>query len=61
VARAILGVLDIDLRNPYPLRRQKAFLVPGVVPEGLMEKLESIPSWDDWDPDHDRWYYDVEL
>ncbi|MFK7931707.1 MAG: hypothetical protein AB8H79_26245, partial [Myxococcota bacterium] len=58
VARGILGVLGFTLRNPYPLYRQKAFLVPGVVPESLLAKLESIPTWDAWDPDHDRWYYD---
>ena len=58
VARAILGVLGIDLRNPYPLHRQKAFIVPGVVPPQLLGKLEAIPTWDEWDPDDDRWYYD---
>ncbi len=57
VARAILGVLGFELRNPYPLRRQKAFLVPGVVPEKYLEKLTSIPTWDEWDPDIDRWYF----
>ena len=57
VARAILGVLGIELRNPYPLHRQKAFIVPGVVPGPLVEKLASIPTWDEWDPDDDRWYY----
>ncbi len=61
VARATLGVLGIDLRNPYPLKRQKAFLVPGVVPERYLDALEKIPSWDEWDPDHDRWYYDVDV
>lgn len=54
VARAILGVLGIELRNPYPLHRQKAFLVPGIVPPHLLGRLESIPSWDEWDPDRDR-------
>ena len=44
----------MELRNPYPLRRQKAFLVPGVVPEKYLEKLKDIPTWDEWDPDHDR-------
>ena len=58
IARAILGVLGIELRNPYPLHRQKAFIVPGVVPPDLLGKLESIPTWDEWDPDDDRWYYD---
>ena len=58
VARAILGVLGFELRNPYALRRQKAFLVPGVVPEALLPKLEAIPTWDDWDPDQDRWTFD---
>jgi L-asparaginase len=58
VARAILGVLGIQLRNPYPLHRQKAFIVPGVVPDGLADKLASIPTWDEWDPDDDRWYYE---
>lgn len=56
VARGVLGVLGFDLRNPYPLKRQKGFLVPGIVPEKYLEKLESIPTWDEWDPDHDRWY-----
>lgn len=58
VARGILGVLDFTLRNPYPLRRQKAFLVPGIVPARLVEKLRAIPTWDEWDPDIDRWYFD---
>mgnify|MGYP002815050992 FL=1 len=56
VARGILGVLGIELRNPYPLRRQKAFLVPGVVPDKYMDTLKTIPTWDEWDPDIDRWY-----
>ena len=47
-----------ELRNPYPLHRQKAFIVPGVVPDSLVSKLEEIPTWDEWDPNQDRWYYD---
>ena len=58
VARAVLGVLGIELRNPYPLHRQKAFIVPGVVPEDRLDKLERVVTWDEWDPDSDRWYYD---
>jgi hypothetical protein len=61
VARAILGVLGIDLRNPYPLHRQKAFIVPGIVPDQYLGTLETIPTWDEWDPDQDRWMYDAEL
>lgn len=57
VARGILGVLGIELRNPYPLKRQKAFLVPGIVPSQFLTQLETIPTWDEWDPDHDRWYF----
>ncbi len=60
VARAVLGVLGIELRNPYPLHRQKAFLVPGIVPPDRQALLEDIPTWDEWDPDDDRWYYDWE-
>ncbi|CAM2008994.1 asparaginase [Acanthopleuribacter pedis] len=60
VARGILGVLGFEMRNPYPLRRQKAFLVPGIVPESLLPALEQIPTWDEWDADHDRWYYDAD-
>jgi hypothetical protein len=56
IARGVLGVLGFELRNPYPLRRQKAFLVPGIVPTELFGSLEKIKTWDDWDPDHDRWY-----
>lgn len=55
VARGILGVLGFELRNPYPLRRQKAFLVPGIVPEFYLEKLAKVLTWDEWDPDIDRW------
>ncbi len=58
VARAILGVLGFELRNPYPLHRQKAFIVPGVVPPALVDKLDQSPTWDEWDPDDDRWLYD---
>lgn len=58
VARGVLGVLGVELRNPYPLRRQKAFLVPGVVPPDRLSALESVPTWDEWDPDEDRWYHD---
>ena len=60
MARAILGVLGIDLRNPYPLHRQKAFIVPGIVPDKYVEKLTEIDTWDEWDPDTDRWTYDIE-
>jgi len=60
VARGILGSLGFSLRNPYPLRRQKAFLVPGIVPQDRMKALEKISTWDSWDPDHDRWYFDPE-
>lgn len=59
VARGVLGTLGIELRNPYPLHRQKAFLVEGIVPAELLPRLERTPTWDEWDPDSDRWYYDV--
>lgn len=55
VARGVLGVLGFALRNPYPLPRQKAFLVPGVVPERYLETLHGLPTWDEWDPDDDHW------
>ena len=58
VARGILGVLGFELRNPYPLRRQKAFLVEGIVPGEMLGKLGKIKTCDDWDPDIDRWYFD---
>jgi L-asparaginase len=60
IARAVLGVLGFELRNPYPLHRQKAFIVPGVVPPERVSRLEETPTWDEWDPDDDRWYYDWE-
>jgi L-asparaginase len=58
VARGILGVLGFTLRNPYPLYKQKAFLVEGVVPPQRLPALERTPTWDEWDPDRDRWYYE---
>ena len=61
VARAVLGVLGVELRNPYPLHRQKAFIVPGIVPESMRGALEEVVTWDEWDPDQDRWMYDAEM
>jgi L-asparaginase II len=58
VARGILGTLGFALRNPYQLFKQKAFLVPGVVPEDRLPLLEKIPTWDDWDPDRDKWMFE---
>jgi L-asparaginase II len=58
IARGILGTLGFALRNPYQLFKQKAFLVPGVVPEDRLPQLEKIPTWDDWDPDRDRWMFE---
>ena len=55
IARSILGTLGFDLRNPYPLHRQKAFIVEGVVPPDRVPLLEAVPTWDEWDPDRDRW------
>ncbi|MHC4380033.1 MAG: asparaginase, partial [Planctomycetota bacterium] len=60
IARGVLGVLGIELRNPYAMHRQKAFLVPGVVPEEYLDKLASIPTWDEWDPDRERYDFDWE-
>ena len=61
VARALLGVLGINLRNPYPLNRQKAFIVPGIVPDRYVSELETVPTWDEWDPDRDRWNYEPDV
>mgnify|MGYP001406316993 FL=1 len=58
VSRAVLGVLGVELRNPYPLHRQKAFIVPGIVPESMREALEEVVTWDEWDPDRDRFSMD---
>lgn len=60
VARGILGALGIELRNPYSLTRQKAFLVPGLVPLEYLERLEQIRTWDEWDPDRERYDFDWE-
>ena len=59
IARSVLGVLGFELRNPYPLHRQKAFIVSNVVPESLESKLDDIPTWDEWDPDQDRFVDEV--
>jgi hypothetical protein len=26
-----------------------------------LPQLEKLPTWDEWDPDQDRWLYDVEM
>ena len=28
--------------------------MPGIVPEKYLEKLETVVTWDEWDPDRDR-------
>ncbi|MFW7377175.1 MAG: asparaginase [Oligoflexus sp.] len=60
VARWVLGVLGFDLRNPYPLERQKAHIVNEVIPPSLRANMQEVQAWDDWDPDQDRWYFDPE-
>lgn len=59
IARAVLAPLGITLRNPYAMHRQKAFLVPGVVPPRYLEQLEQVPTWDEWDPDRERYDFDI--
>ncbi|MBW3563343.1 MAG: asparaginase [Acidobacteria bacterium] len=60
IARFILGVLGFEFRNPYKLHRQKAFIVPEVIPPHLQSRIGSIVPWDSWDPDIDRWEFDPE-
>lgn len=60
IARGILGVLGFELRTPYKLHRQKAFLVPGIVPPSFQDSLSRIPTWDEWDPNVDRWHFDAD-
>lgn len=60
VARYCLGVLGFDLRNPYRLERQKAFVVKDCIPESLQSEMSKIRPHDPWDPDEDRWDYDFE-
>jgi L-asparaginase II len=60
VARWVLGVLGFNLRNPYRLERQKAFIVPEMIPEALRPKMAGIVPWDPWDPDEDRWDFDFD-
>ncbi len=57
IARSILGVLGIDLRNPYAPHRQKAFMVSGVVPPDRAAALEAIPTWDPWSPNTENYDY----
>ena len=45
-------------QNPYPLHRQKAFIVPRVVPEMYLDKLEQVVTWDEWDPNRDSFSID---
>ncbi|MFN4151856.1 MAG: hypothetical protein ACK4IX_13030, partial [Candidatus Sericytochromatia bacterium] len=58
VARYVLGVLGFEFRNPYPLERQKAFIVEDVIPPNLRNKIKDIQPYDDWDPDKDKWEFD---
>ncbi len=58
IARAALGVLGFELRNPYAMHRQKAFLVPGVVPPDRLAALEQLPTWDPWSPNNETYDYE---
>lgn len=58
IARWTLGVLGFTFRNPYPLDRQKAFIVEETIPPFLRDKAKAIEPWDDWDPNRDRWLFD---
>ena len=58
IARSILGTLGFELRNPYSLHRQKAFIVEHVVPADRRAALEEVPTWDEWDPDREKFFYD---
>ena len=60
IARYILGVLGFEFRNPYKLRRQKAFIVPEVIPPALRDRMAAIVPWDSWDPDIDKWEFEPE-
>ena len=60
IARSILGTLGFELRNPYSLHRQKAFIVAHVVPENRLSLLEKIATWEEWDPNTDQYYFDHE-
>lgn len=60
VARYVLGVLGFELRNPYHLERQKAFIKEDIIPPELREKIKDIKPFDDWDVDQDRWFFDHE-
>ena len=41
-----------------PRSKTLPMIVPGVVPPDRLARLEKVPTWDEWDPDDDRWYYD---
>lgn len=58
VARYVLGVLGFNLRNPYHLERQKAFIKDDIIPPELRQKIKDIKPFDDWDVDKDRWHFD---
>ena len=60
VARMVLAVLGLELRNPYKLHRQKAFIVQEVIPSQLRDRLAGYALWDPWDPDIDKWEFDPE-
>lgn len=58
IARYTLGVLGFEFRNPYPLERQKAYIVIDSIPPQYRDRIQNIQPWDDWDPDRDRWNFD---
>ena len=40
--------------TPAPLETYNYHFISG---NKHLEKLKDIPTWDEWDPDSDRWYF----
>ena len=60
VARYVLGVLGFELRNPYRLDRQKAYVNELAIPENLRPHMKGILPFVPLDPVADRWEFDFE-
>ena len=37
--------------------KEAVALVPGVVPKNRLKLLHAVATWDDWDPQRDRYYW----
>ena len=48
------------LTHPLVMNQDEEIKVQAENANDLHDVLKTIPTWDEWDPDQDRWHYEVD-